>query len=230
MDKITDQGILDTTISRREFLAGTAGLSFSFALGAGLLGRATDAPAAGEALKMNAWGTIASDDTVTILTPGAEMGQGTMTSLPLILAEELDADWSKVKVEFAPPIPKLYGNPDALLNGGQASLASVAVAGYYMPLRMAGAQARRVLIDSVAQSWKVPAAELRTENGRVIHDKSGQRISYGEIARVATVPNSPPAITAADLKNPAELRLIGRKDIGRIDVPSKVNATAGDGI
>ena len=230
MEKNLSGGILDTTISRREFIAGTAGLTFSFALGGSLLGRASDVAAAGESLKMNAWVTIASDDTVTILTPGAEMGQGTMTSLPLILAEELDADWSKVKVEFAPPIPKLYGNPDALLNGGQASLASIAVAGYYTPLRMAGAQARRVLIDSVAQSWKVPAAELRTESGRVIHDNSGQRISYGEIAKFATIPDAPPAIGAADLKKPADFRLIGRKDIGRIDVPSKVNGTARYGI
>ena len=179
---------------------------------------------------MNAWVTIGADDTVTILTPGAEMGQGTMTSLPLILAEELDADWSKVKVEFAPPNPKLYGNPNALLNGGQASLASIAVAGYYTPLRMAGAQARRVLINSVAENWKVPAAELRTESGRVIHDKSGQRISYGEIAKFAAVPAEPPKVGEADLKKPSDFRLIGREDIGRIDVPSKVNGTARYGI
>jgi isoquinoline 1-oxidoreductase beta subunit len=230
MDRKIDCGILDTTITRREFLAGTTGLTFSFALGGTLLGRPSEGLAAGESLKMNAWVTIGADDTVTILTPGAEMGQGTMTSLPLILAEELDADWSKVKVEFAPPIPKIYGNPDALLNGGQASLASIAVAGYYTPLRMAGAQARRVLIDSVARSWNVPAAELRTESGRVIHDKSGQRISYGEIAKFATVPAEAPSISAADLKKPSEFRLIGRTDIGRIDVPSKVNGTALYGI
>ena len=230
MDHNTAPGILDTTISRREFLAGTAGLTFSFALGGSLLGRPSEGLAAGPSVKMNAWVTIATDDTVTILTPGAEMGQGTLTSLPLILAEELDADWSKVKVEFAPPIPKIHGNPHPLLNGGQASLASIAVAGYYMPLRMAGAQARRVLIDSVAQRWKVPAAELRTESGRVIHDKSGLRISYGEIAKFAEVPAEPPKIAAADLKKPADFRLIGRKDIGRMDVPSKVNGTAKYGI
>src|SRR6185436_11088768 len=164
MDKNIAAGILDTTISRREFLAGTAGLTFSFALGGTLLGRPSESIAAGPGVKMNAWVTIGTDDVVTILTPGAEMGQGTMTSLPLILAEELDADWSRVKVEFAPPIPKIYGNPDALLNGGQASLASIAVAGYYTPLRIAGAQARRVLIDSVARNWNVPASELRTES------------------------------------------------------------------
>ena len=230
MDQKADRGFLDTTISRREFIAGTTGLTFSFALGGGLLGRPAEVLAAGPAVKMNAWVTIATDDTVTILTPGAEMGQGVMTSLPLILAEELDADWSRVKVEFAPPIPKLYGNPDAILNGGQASLASIAVAGYYTPLRMAGAQARRVLIDSVAERWKVPASELRTESGRVIHDKSGLRISYGEIAKFAAVPAEPPKIAAADLKKPAEFRLIGRMDIGRLDVPSKVNGTAIYGI
>ena len=230
MDKNTAAGILATTISRREFLAGTAGLTFSFALGGSLLGRPSEGLAAESGVKMNAWVTIATDDTVTILTPGAEMGQGTMTSLPLILAEELDADWSKVKVEFAPPIPKLYGNPHELLNGGQASLASIAVAGFYMPLRIAGAQARRVLIDSVAQNWKVPVSELRTESGRVVHDKSGQRISYGEVVKFANVPAEPPKIAEADLKKPADFRLIGRQDIGRIDVPSKVNGTARYGI
>jgi isoquinoline 1-oxidoreductase beta subunit len=100
--------------------------------------------------------TIGTDDIVTIMVPAGEMGQGTLTALPLILAEELDADWSKVRAEFAPPIPKLYGNPHPLLNGNIASLASIAVAGYYMPLRMAGAQARVVLLDNVARQWNVP--------------------------------------------------------------------------
>ncbi len=230
MDRKIDQGILDTAISRREFLAGTAGLTFSFALGGSLLGRASEAPAAEQAVKMNAWVTIGVDDTVTIMLPGAEMGQGIMTSLPLILAEELDADWSKVRAEYAPPIPKIYGNYHPLFNGTMLTAASISVPGYYMPLRMAGAQARRVLIDSVARRWEVPAAELRTESGRVIHDKTGLRISYGEIAKFATAPAEPPKIAEVDLKKPSEFRLIGRKDIGRVDVPSKVNGTARYGI
>ena len=97
------------------------------------------------------------------------MGQGVFTSLPLILAEELDADWSKVKTEFAPANPKVYGNPHELFKGAQITAASVSVPGYFMPLRMAGAQARRVLIDSVADEWKVPASELSTDKGIVIH-------------------------------------------------------------
>src|SRR5262249_11067524 len=96
--------------------------------------------------------------------------------------------------------------------------------------RVAGAQARRVLIDSVAEAWKVPASELSTDKGFVVHAKSGRRISYGEITKFATVPTEPPNITAADLKKPAQFKLIGRKDIGRLDVPSKVNGTAKYGI
>src|SRR5881409_3685246 len=131
-----------TTISRREFAKGAAGLTFAFTLGGGVAGRLTEALAA-DAAKLNAWVTIGADNTVTILCPAAEMGQGVMTSLPLILAEELDADWSKV-----------YGNPHELFKGAQITAASVSVPGYFMPLRMAGAQARRVLIDSVAEEWK----------------------------------------------------------------------------
>src|SRR3972149_6178819 len=101
-------GILDTTVSRRGFLAGVGGLTFGFTF-AGLAGRASQVFAA-DAAKMNAWVTIGADDIVTIMMPGAEMGQGTLTALPLILAEELDADWSKVRADYAPLNPKIYGN------------------------------------------------------------------------------------------------------------------------
>src|SRR5262249_6802380 len=96
-------------VSRRSFVKGAAGLTFTFALGGSLIGRASDAFAA-ESAKLNAWVTIATDNTITILCPTSEMGQGVLTSLPLIFAEELDADWSKVKTEFAPANPKVYGN------------------------------------------------------------------------------------------------------------------------
>ena len=153
-----------------------------------------------------------------------------MTSLPLILAEELDADWSKVKTEFAPANPKIYGNPHELFKGAQITAASVSVPGYFMPLRVAGAQARRVLIESVADEWKVPVSELSTDKGFVVHAQSGRRISYGDVAKFASVPAELPNITAADLKKPAQFKLIGRKDIGRVDVPLKVNGTAKYGI
>src|SRR6187431_63965 len=140
-------------LSRRGFVQSSAGLTFSFALSGAILGRASEAYAA-EGAKLNAWVTIAADNTITILCPTSEMGQGVLTSLPLILAEELDADWSKVKCEFAPPNPKVYGNYHEVFNGAQITAASVSVPGYFKPLRIAGAQARRVLIDNVAREWK----------------------------------------------------------------------------
>jgi isoquinoline 1-oxidoreductase beta subunit len=117
-----------------------------------------------------------------------------------------------------------------LFNGVMLTAASVSVPGYYMPLRLAGAQARRVLLDSVARQWGVPVGELTTEPSVVVHAKSGRRIAYGEVAKFATVPAEPPKITEADLKQPSQFRLIGRTDIQRVDVPSKVNGTAKYGI
>src|SRR5262245_37683240 len=133
------QASVATTVSRRGFVEGAAGLMFAFTLGG--LGRVADALGATQVARINAWVAIGTDDTVTILCPSAEMGQGVMTSLPLILAEELDADWSKVKTEFAPANPKVYGNPHELFKGAQITAASVSVPGYFTPLRVAGAQA-----------------------------------------------------------------------------------------
>ena len=221
-------GSLDASISRRGFVAGAAGLTFAFTLGG--LGRGAAALGATEATKFNAFISIGADDTITIVCPAAEMGQGVLTSLTLILAEELDADWSKVKTEFAPNNPKLYGNPHRLLGGVQATVASASVPGFFMPLRMAGAQARKVLIDAAAAKWNVPAAELTTSNSAVIHDKSKRRLSYGEIASFAAIPAELPKIEPADLKKPSQFKLIGRTDIGRLDVPLKVTGAAQYGI
>ena len=218
-----------TAMDRRGFVKSAAGLTFAFALGGGLTGRFAEAFAA-DSSRLNAWVTIGTDGTVVLLCPTAEMGQGVMTSLPLVLAEELDADWSKVKAEFAPAIPPLYGNPHPFFNGAQVTAGSTSVPGYFHSLRVAGAQARRVLIDNVAEQWKVPAAELTTENGQVIHAKSKRKIGYGDVVKFATVPKDPPKIANADLKKPSQFKLIGRADIGRVDVPLKVNGSAKYGI
>jgi isoquinoline 1-oxidoreductase beta subunit len=204
-------------------------LTFAFTFGGGLLGRASEVFAS-ENARFNAWVTIAADGTVTVMMPAAEMGQGALTALPLILAEELDADWSKVKAEYAPPIPKIYGNYHPLFNGAMLTAASVSTPGYWMSMRLGGAQARRVLLDNVARQWNVPIDELSTEPSAVVHAKSGRRISYGDVVKFATVPEQPPQVTETDLKKPSQFRLIGRKDIPRVDVPSKVDGSAKYGI
>lgn len=221
-------GSLDTSISRRGFVAGATSLTFAFTLGG--LGRGGAALGATQPTKFNAFVSIAADNTITVMCPSAEMGQGVYTSLPLILAEELDADWSKVKTEFAPANPKVYGNYHRLFEGAQITAASVAVAGYFTPLRMAGAQARKVLLDAVAEKWKVPVSELTTDKSTITHKKSGRKISYGEVVAFAAVPAEPPKVSEADLKKPSQFKLIGRKDIGRSDVPLKVNGSAKYGI
>jgi isoquinoline 1-oxidoreductase beta subunit len=221
-------GSLDTSISRRGFVSGAAGMTFAFTLGG--IGRGGEALGATQPTKFNAWVSIAPNNTISIVCPAAEMGQGVYTSLPLILAEELDADWSKVKTEFAPANPKVYGNPHTLFHGAQITAASVSVPGYFTPLRMAGAQARKVLLDAVAEKWKVPVSELTTDKSTISHKKSGRKITYGEVVAFATIPAEPPKISEADLKKPAQFKLIGRKDIGRSDVPSKVNGSAIYGI
>ncbi|HEY2336447.1 MAG TPA: molybdopterin cofactor-binding domain-containing protein [Burkholderiales bacterium] len=218
--------LLETQISRRGFLKTAGALTFSFTFA----GRATKALAQEDATKFNAWVSLAADGTVTVMMPAAEMGQGSLTSLSLILAEELDADWSKVTTQYAPPIPKIYGNYHPLFHGAMLTAASVSTPGYWMSMRMGGAQARRVLLDNVAKQWTVPVSELTTEPSTVVHVASGRRVSYGDVVKFATVPEQPPQITEADLKKPSQFRLIGRKDIGRVDVPSKTDGSAKYGI
>jgi isoquinoline 1-oxidoreductase subunit beta len=218
--------LLETKISRRAFLQTTGALTFSFTF----FGQATKALAQDGAAKFNAWVSIAGDGTVTVMVPVAEMGQGALTSLPLILAEELDADWSKVTMQYAPPVAKVYGNYHPLFQGAMITAASISTPGYWNSMRTAGAQARRVLLDNVAQHWSVPVSELSTEPSMVVHKASGRKISYGEVVRFAKVPETPPQISEADLKKPAQFRLIGKEDVKRVDVPSKTNGSAKYGI
>ena len=218
--------ILETKISRRAFLQTTGALTFSFTLG----GRVSSALAQEGAARFNAWVSLAADGTITVMVPVAEMGQGVATALPLILAEELDADWSKVTYQWAPPIAKVYGNYHPLFGGAMITAASISTPGYWTSLRLAGAQARRVLLDNVAQHWSVPVSELTTEPSVVVHKASNRKISYGDVVKFAKVPEQPPQVTEADLKRPSQFRLIGRAGIPRTDVPSKTNGSAKYGI
>jgi isoquinoline 1-oxidoreductase beta subunit len=215
---------MNTQHSRRDFLKGTAGLTFALTLPADSLGL-IDGAAAGEApFAPSVWLTIAADGTISIVSPAAEMGQGSFTTLPLIIAEELDADWSKVKPVLPPAWDdKKYGNP-AYGSTFQTS-ASASVHGYFKGLRIAGAQARRVLLDAVAAKWNVPVGELTTEPSVIVHKASNQRIGYGEIAAFAKTPAEMPKIEDKDLKPAASFRLIGH-DVGRVELPTKVTGAA----
>ena len=209
-------------LSRRSFLVATGAFGVAVAFGS-----SSEAASAAGSFAPNAWVTIGDDNIVTIVPPAVEMGQGVRTSLPLILAEDLDVEWSNVRLAETPDDDKIYGNP--IFNHQLTTVGSFAVTGYYDVLRQAGAQARKVLIANAAAAWKVPANELTTEPGMVVHAKSKRKISYGELAKTATVPNPLPEVTKADLKPNSQFRLIG-KDTGRLDVPSKVNGTAQYGI
>jgi isoquinoline 1-oxidoreductase beta subunit len=209
-------------LTRRQVMLGAAGLSFAVALDHPLARAATLASErSGRAL--SPWVSIAPDGTITIMSAATEMGQGSMTSLPLIIAEELDADWSKVNIVPAPAIEAIYGNPG--FQGTMYTAASNAVTSYYTPLRTFGAQVRKVLVDNAARKWGVPADEVTTEPSVVVHAKSGRRLSYGEIAASAEIPEKAPDIKPSELKNPKNFRLIG-KDVMRVDVPGKVNGSA----
>ena len=217
-------------ISRRSVLAVVGGMSFCLALGSdgARLFSAAEANTPADAKEFNAWVRIAPNGTVTILTAGAEMGQGSMTSLPMIVAEEMDADWSKVVLEWAPADAKTYG----YLFGNNRMMAIVgsrAVQVYFNDLRNVGAQVRKVLLINAAEKWGVDAASLRTEPGLVLNPANGQRLSYGEIAAFGKIPSPLPTVDAKELKPRKDWRLIG-KGVARRDIPAKVNGSAVFGI
>jgi isoquinoline 1-oxidoreductase subunit beta len=153
---------------------------------------------------------------VTLIMPQVEMGQGVYTSIAMILAEELDADFDGVNLEAAPPNDKLYGNP---VFGLQVTGNSNSIRAFWKPLRTAAAGARALLVQAAAQQWKVDPSTLRTESGEAIHEASGRRVGYGALvdrAGAMTAPKNPV------LKDPKDFRLIG-KSLKRLDTPDKVN-------
>jgi isoquinoline 1-oxidoreductase beta subunit len=218
-----------TALSRRSFLltVGGAGIAVAFGgLPSPSLGAETAAAAGG--FKPNVWVTVGADGIVTIICPASEMGQGVMTSLPLLIAEDMDADWDKVRIVQAPSDAEKYGNPG--FYGIQLTGGSETMRGYYQPLRLVGAQTRKIMLTIAASRLNVPAGELTTEPNRVVHTRSGRSLGYGEIAATGELPDPLPEATEADLKPIDRCRYIGRMDIGRIDVPAKVDGSARFGI
>src|SRR6266481_5409633 len=219
--------MIDRDLSRRSVIAGLGGMAFCVAVGNDGVRLMSQAQANALAnAPITPWVRIAPDGRITILSAGAEMGQGSMTSLPLILAEEMDADWSNVTIKWAPPDAKVYGYKDPF---GTENLmwivGSRAVQLYFTQLRMAGAQVRKVLIANAAQKWGVDAETLKTEPSVVINPANGARMSYGEIAAFGTIPLTLPTVDPKELRERKNFRLIG-KAVPRRDIPSKVNGTA----
>ncbi|MDW3652381.1 MAG: molybdopterin cofactor-binding domain-containing protein [Bacteroidia bacterium] len=219
------------TQSRRKFLKNSSGVAL-FIGASGLIPSwvaCKDVKAINKQLEMHrltAWVQLAEDGSLTIFNPGAEMGQGSMTALPLIFAEEMDADWSKVKVAFSPQEAEIYGSEywssrrKIMLSAGSRT-----TTGYYPVLRKAGAQARHVLMHSAAKKWEVDIAELSTKPGKVLHSASGKEMGYGEILPFLQMPDELPEFSEADLTDPKDFRLIG-KDVPRTDIPEKVDGSA----
>ena len=212
--------------TRRGFLAGSGTLAFVLLAGGGVsVIRSAGAESAASGLRdINGWVVIDRDGSVLIRFGAAEMGQGVNTSLPMIVAEELDADWSTVRVEQVSMDPDgIFGNPG--FGGILFSAGSSSLEGYFQHLRRAGATARRVLIYSAAAHWGLAPEQVTTEAGILVNTASGARMTYGEVAALPAIVTDIPAITDADLKTRADWRIIG-SDPGRLDIPGKTQGAA----
>lgn len=203
-------------VSRRQFVKVSAAAGTGLVLGVHLPSLAKE-QAGSAAFSPNAWLSVDPEGAVTITVARSEMGQGVRTALPMIVAEELEADWSRVRVAPALADPK-YGN---MTTGGSTSVRQS-----FGPLRAAGAAAREMLTAAAAARWRVPASECRAESGKVTHAASKRSLSYGELAAAAArqpVPKKPA------LKDPKDFRLIG-KSLPRLDTFDKVTGRAAFGI
>src|SRR6516165_12727834 len=167
-------------VSRRSFLQASAAVGGGLMLSLRLPFPVAPADAADtDAFVPNAFVRIDRDGQVILTMPYVEMGQGTYTSIPMLIAEELEVELSQVRLEHAPPNEKLYANP---LLGVQATGNSNAVRGAWQPLRQAGAAARAMLVSAAANRWNVEPASCRAQSGEVVHASTGRRIRYGELA------------------------------------------------
>jgi isoquinoline 1-oxidoreductase beta subunit len=214
--------------SRRRFLQGAAGLSLAVYLPRTLAQGAAAGPGqaggkvagAAAAFEPNAFVRIGSDDTVTVVVKHLEMGQGTYTGLPTLVAEELDAAWSQIRAEGAPADATRYNN--LFWGPTQGTGGSTALANSFEQMRKAGAAARAMLVAAAAQRWKVPAGEIKVSQGVVSHKDSGRRASFGELAQEAA---RQPVPQDVKLKSPQEFVYIG-KSVARTDSPAKTDGSA----
>lgn len=209
---------LNLQTSRRNFLKVSAGTAGSMILAFFL-----PSAQAAASFTPNAFIRIDSDGLVTLTMPFVEMGQGTYTSIPMLVAEELEVDLARVRLEHAPANEKLYGHP---LFGVQLTGASSSVRGAWMPMRKAGATARTMLVAAAAESLGVPVDSCKAANGEVIHLPSGRKLSYGSLAAKAA---RLPVPKDVKLKPSSAFTLIGTP-AKRLDIAGKVNGSAKFGI
>ena len=225
MNQVKANTVSSSSVSRRSFLQTSTLATGGLMLGVALPGlvASTGAQAAGLLHTPNAWVHIADDNTITLLSARSEMGQGVYTSMPMLIAEELNVDIRKIQVAIAPPNAKLYGN--ALLGGPQLTGGSSSVRDGWEKLRVAGAQVREMLISAAASKWNVDRATLKAENGMVI-GAGGRRATYGALAADASKLPVPETVV---LKDPKDFTIVGKRT-KRLDTPAKTNGTAEFGI
>jgi isoquinoline 1-oxidoreductase beta subunit len=211
-----------TDVTRREFLQTASVAGAGLVIGFHVPARFLAGPAPADPFAPNAWLRINPDESVLVIVDRSEMGQGVTTSLPMLLAEELEADWSKIKIEFA-PADKAYINP---MFGMQGTGGSTSVRAAYTPLRKAGAAAREMLVTAAAETWGVDQAECRADKGAVVHAPSKRRLTYGKLtAKAATVPLP----QDVPLKSSKDWKILGTR-VRRLDTPPKVDGSAQFGI
>ena len=220
------------SLTRRQFVVAGAAAGGALVLGVVLPRlRRRHPPSSAAPAELNAFVRIAPDNSVTLVMPKVEMGQGTYTSLPMLIAEELEVDLDAVRLEAAPPNPEVYGfKPDPSAPEGiaydQSTGTSLSIMQCWTPLRQAGASARVMLVQAAANSWGVPPASCRAERGQVIHAAGGRSLSYGSLAAAAAALPIPPPPPLKDAKS---FRLIGHATRRR-DTPDKVTGRAMFGI
>lgn len=249
--------IMSAQTTRRHFLIGVASVSGGLAIGVRLASENSahaQTQSALNSIPFNAWAKLSTDGTVTVIICQSEMGQGIATGLAQLVAEELDADWSKVVVEMAPADP-IYRNTylvkealtggyenfepgmaaaakEALLDfiarhiGQQVTGGSTSMRWLYQPMRQAGATMRMMLVQAAAMRWQVPTAQCTTDRGYVVHVASKRRLAYGDLVESAAGREPPEQVS---LKSPKDFRLIGQS-VPRLDIPAKVLGRAEFGI
>ena len=215
-----------TRMARRDFLKTTAAVGGVLCIAAyvpELAARAvSSAPGNATVFAPNAFIRIAADESVTVIANHSEMGQGIYTSLPMLLNEELQADWSRIKVEAA-PVDAAYNHT---VFGIQMTGGSTTTPSEWERFRKMGAMARMMLVEAAAQKWGVPASECHVEKGVVIHAAAGKKATFGSLADAASQLKPPASVP---LKDPQQFTLIG-KPVRRLDTPSKIDGTAQFGL